>query len=83
MTTVEPPIRDYRQLIAALDSRRKQLGLQLLALDFEAQLQDGYSSKIVCGTRNLGPVSFGAILKALGVELVLKVRNTENEFEPA
>jgi hypothetical protein len=76
-------VRTYRDLLDGLNARRKELGLPMLAVDFEAQLQDGYSSKIFCGSRNLGPLSFGALLKALNVELVLRPRNLENSREAA
>jgi hypothetical protein len=82
-TAEDTPIRTYRELMAALDRRRKQLGLPHLAVDFEAQLQDGYSGKLFCGVRNLGPVSFGGLLQALGVEIVLRPRNVENSREAA
>jgi hypothetical protein len=83
-TADEAPIRSYRDLLVALDRRRNQLRLPHLAVDFEANLQDGYTGKIMCGVRNLGPVSFGGLLRALGVELVMKVRSTEeNDCEAA
>jgi hypothetical protein len=61
-TAEEITVRTYRELIVGLDARRKALGLQMLAVDFEAKMQDGYASKIFCGVRNLGPMSFGAQL---------------------
>jgi hypothetical protein len=76
-------VRTYHELIDGLNVRRKELGLPMLAVDFEAQLQDGYASKIFCGVRNLGPLSFGGLLKALDVELVLRPRNSENSREAA
>ena len=76
-------VHTYRDLIDGLNVRRKELGLPMLAVDFEAKLQDGYSSKLFAGIRNLGPLSFGALLKALNVELVLRPRNVENSREAA
>jgi hypothetical protein len=76
-------VRCYRDLIDGLNGRRKELGLPMLEVDFEARLQDGYAAKIFCGVRNLGPLSFGALLKALNVELVLRPRNPENSRETA
>jgi hypothetical protein len=76
-------VRTYRDLIDGLNARRKELGLPMMTVNLDAQLQFGYAEKIFCGVRNLGPLSFGALLKALNVELVLRPRNSENSREAA
>lgn len=64
-------ITDYPGLRAAIDQRRKELGLSMLALDELAGLQSGYSAKILCGIKNLGPISLECMLGALGMAIVL------------
>lgn len=71
-------IRDYHSLVEALDDRRKELGLPMLAVDFASGCQDGYTAKLIAGRRTLGPVSLGLLLEALGVELLMRPRNMEN-----
>jgi hypothetical protein len=46
----------------------------MLAVDFASGCQDGYSAKIFAGLRTIGPVSFGLLLAALDVELILRPR---------
>jgi hypothetical protein len=66
--------RDYEQLKNLIDARRIERGLTMRDLDVDAELADGYYSKLVAGMRNFGPKSLGAVLAALGVELHLVQR---------
>ena len=43
-------------------------------VDSDAELQDGYFAKIICGLRNFGPDTLGKILTALDAEIVLMPR---------
>ena len=74
-------VRTYRDLISGLDARRKELGLPMLAVDYASGLADGHTAKILCGGRNLGPVSLGLLLQVLGVELVLRPRSNAEEVQ--
>jgi hypothetical protein len=55
----------------AIDARRRELRLTCLDLDYEANLPSGYTSKFLCGVRNLGPGALGKVLHVLGVEIAL------------
>lgn len=70
MTT---PIRSMDELIAALRARLIELQLTHSTVDGIAGLQDGYTSKLLAPKpiKNLGPVSFQALLGALGVAVVV------------
>ena len=68
------PIRDYEGLRAAIDERRKDLGITMEELNFQAEICDGYYNKLICGDRHFGPKSLPAVLGALGVELILQPR---------
>lgn len=72
MNCTEIPIRTMEDLVAALRARRMELGLSHLDVDDAAGLQGGYTGKIECGDRNLGPLSFAGLLGALGVVLRLE-----------
>jgi hypothetical protein len=43
----------------------------MMALDHEADLQDGYAVKCFCGIRNFGPTTLWPVIEALGVQMVL------------
>jgi len=62
-------VRDMDGLVAALKARRYELGLPQLEVDEIAGLQNGYCAKIESRMKNLGPVSLGCLLGALGLEL--------------
>lgn len=64
----------YEQLTKALDGRRRQLGMTMLELDDKSGMQDGYSAKLFCHRRHLGPLSLPLMLQTLGVELLLVMR---------
>jgi len=70
MTT---PIRSMDELIAALRARLVELQLTHSTVDGIAGLQDGYTSKLLAPKpiKNLGPISFQALLGALGVAVVV------------
>ena len=62
-------IRSMADLAAALNRQRIRQGMTLLELDHLASLQNGYSAKIMCGIKSLGPLSLSGMLMALGCEL--------------
>jgi hypothetical protein len=66
------PIRSMSELLAALCARRDELNISHETIDGIAGLQAGYTSKLLAPTpiKNLGPMSFGALLGALGMALV-------------
>lgn len=70
MTT---PIRSMPELIAALCARRDELNISHETIDNIAGLQSGYTSKLLAPNpiKNLGPMSFEALLGALGVAVVV------------
>ncbi|MHC4043562.1 hypothetical protein [Bradyrhizobium sp. 23AC] len=67
------PITDYDGLIQALRDRRDQLDVGHEVLCEIGGLQSGYVSKLLAPRpmKNLGPVSFGALLGALGVAVII------------
>lgn len=67
-------IRTYDDLRLAIDARRREKGLTMLDLDAVTGLTDGYSAKLCCGMRHFGSLSFGLVLQALGMELVVRQR---------
>jgi hypothetical protein len=67
--TAEPGIKSMADLAAALNRVRIRQGMTLLELDHLAALQNGYSAKIVCGLKSLGPLSLSGMLMALNCEL--------------
>lgn len=67
------PIRSMPELISALRTRAQTLGLAYGTVDAIAGLPDRYTSKLFAPVpiKNLGPISFEAILGALGVTVIL------------
>ena len=65
--------RSYAGLRKLVAMRRRELRLSQLAVDDMAGLQSGYTSKLECGDRCFGDMSLGAIMGALGLEIVLQV----------
>lgn len=67
------PIRTMPELIEALKQRARELNIAYGTIDEVAGLPDRYTSKLFAPTpiKNLGPMSFGAVLGALGVTVVL------------
>ena len=59
-------------LVAVLRERRDELNVSHSTIDALAGISEGHFSKIVCERplKNLGPVSLGAILGALGLGIV-------------
>jgi hypothetical protein len=51
--------------------RRNELGITGRQLDQIAGLADGHTSKIECGTKNLGHISLPILLDALGLKLTI------------
>jgi hypothetical protein len=69
-------IADYLDLVNALRERAAALNVSRETLDTLSGVQEGYSSKVLAprpqsSMRTLGRASLGAILGALGTELVL------------
>jgi hypothetical protein len=84
MRQIGGPISDYQGLVQALRARREALGISFAELEAFAELPTGYAAKILHqppasmklskernNWRMLGPRSFGAILYALGLALVV------------
>jgi hypothetical protein len=69
-------VTDYRGLVAALRQRIVELGTGMESVDEVAGLPARYTSKLLStnvrpGKPNLGPISLGPLLKALGLKLAL------------
>lgn len=66
-------VRDYSELHAALRARAEQLNVSRETIDNVAGFQQGYASKLLAGKpiTIIGKWSFGTILAALGVKLIL------------
>jgi hypothetical protein len=67
------PIRSMPELIEALRARRDSLNISHETIDSIAGLQSGYTSKLLAPKpiKNLGPMSFGSLLGALGLAVVV------------
>ena len=74
--------RSYEDLVAACRLRRHELGLAQLVVDDIAGLQSGYTGKIECGDKRMGPMSLPCLLQALGLELVV-VRSVPHHLRRA
>ncbi len=68
-------VTDYRSLIDAFRRRKDELSIPHLSLDKIAGLPSGYSGKLFgrANVRALGPISFGLILNALGLRMILEL----------
>src|SRR5665213_308944 len=66
-------VQDYDTLQFSLREWADKLGLSRIELDERANLQPGYSAKLLALTpsRRLGPDTIGPLLKALGLVLIL------------
>ena len=66
-------IRNYQELHLALRERAEQLGVSRLTIDDVSGLPSGYSAKLLAPVpiKRLGPLSFGLMLQALGLKLVV------------
>src|SRR3954453_22826872 len=67
------PITDYAGLIQAFRDRRDELDVGHEVLCEIGGLQSGYVSKLLAPQpmKNLGPVSFGALLGGLGLAVIV------------
>lgn len=67
------PIRSMPELVAALRARRDELQLTHETIDAVAGLQNGYASKLLAPNpiKNLGWMSLGSVLGALGIAIVV------------
>lgn len=61
-------VRDFNRVIAA---RRMELGFSSLEIDDLAGLASGHTSKIECGTRNLGLFTLPCLMDALGLRIAM------------
>ena len=59
------------EIARILAIRRTQLGITSRQLDQIAGLADGHTSKIECGTKNLGQISLPILLETLGLKLAI------------
>jgi hypothetical protein len=64
-------IRNLPDLMDEIRARRDELDLTHECIDEVGGLSSGYCSKLMCEMKGLGPMSFAAVLGALGVALVL------------
>jgi hypothetical protein len=66
-------VKEYDDLLDAARARKAQLGITFATLDDVSVVQPGYSAKLLgpVPTKNFGPMSFSAIMGALGVKLVM------------
>lgn len=66
-------VREYDDLLAAVRARMDELELTFDLLDHRSGVQVGYSSKIISPrpSKTFGPVSWGAIMGALRLKLIL------------
>ena len=64
-------VASITELSQALAHRRYQLGMTSRVVDDLAGLADGHTSKLECGTKNLGDVTLPALLATYGLKLVL------------
>ena len=73
MTKPLAEIRNYDDLHKALRRRADDVNISRLTLDHLAGLSDGHSGKILgaAKVKRLGPISFGSVLEALGLKLLL------------
>jgi hypothetical protein len=73
MNTSRPvaTIASYDELVAAFRARLAELQMSHLGTDVVAGLAAGHVSKLLCGDKRFGLISLGAMLDALGCDLVL------------
>jgi hypothetical protein len=68
--------KDYPELLAALNARRRQLGFTMEAFDERSGLTGGYSAKVFCGMRRFGQMSLPVVLETLGLELLVAPKDS-------
>lgn len=59
------------EIVKLMAVRRNELGITGRQLDQIAGLADGHTSKIECGTKNLGQISLPTLLETLGLKLAI------------
>lgn len=66
-------VREYGDLIAVFRARTDALNVSRKELDDATKLPDGYCAKVLCvpPMKTLGPISFGTLLGALGLKLLV------------
>lgn len=78
-------VTNYDEMIDALRRRMFELGVTNETIDAITGLQSGYVGKLLAPSRikNLGPLSFGAMLQGLGLKLVVvEDRETTEKMRP-
>lgn len=66
-------VREYSELVDALRARALELNVSRSEIDAVSGLQSGYAAKLLAPVpiRNIGPMSFGPLLQALGLSLIV------------
>jgi hypothetical protein len=64
-------IRSFDDLITVIRARIAELQITHETVDDVSGLQSGYSSKLLANIRRLGPLSFSALLPALGLKVTV------------
>jgi hypothetical protein len=64
-------VADLPSIVQAIRCRADACGFSLLALDQYSGLSAGHTSKIFCGDKNIGPLSFAVLLAATGLKLAV------------
>jgi len=80
-------VREYHELLMAIDARRRELGMPMIELDERAGLPLGYVGKLLTdptkrNAKTLGRTSLGLVMKALGVEIVVMHAAGAHASEP-
>jgi hypothetical protein len=64
-------VDDLPWIMQAIRCRMDALGFSYLAMDEHAGLATGHTSKIMCGAKHVGPLSFAVLLAACGLKLAV------------
>jgi hypothetical protein len=77
-------VRGWRELHAALRARAESLDVSRETLDHLTGLQNGYCAKILAPKpiRNLGRISFDAMLAVLGLKLIVTEDQAMEKIRP-
>jgi hypothetical protein len=76
----ERRVENYAALMESFDARRIELGFSQIELDEFTGLPDGYVGKLISMTRNMGRLSFGLMVDALDLELVVRSRRNGEQI---
>jgi hypothetical protein len=77
-------VEHYEELVGAIRRRAAALKFTYLEVDTKSGLPSGYCAKLLGPSRgkNLGPLSLGLMLEALGLQLAVVAKNTPVPFAP-